>query len=57
MDRKVIYVNSWLDARIKNIRDDAMLPITQKGVYFHHRLQLLIVVKDELDDSITNWLP
>lgn len=53
---KVIYAQSWRDASVNAISDDAMLPIA-KGVYFHHRLQTLIVIKDEILPAIAANLP
>lgn len=54
----VVYINDWSDSSVAAIRDDVMLPIG-KGIYFHHRLQLLIVVKDEVQEwsEVTNYLP
>ncbi len=54
--RKVVYAQSWDDSGVKEISDDAMLPVS-RGVYFHHRLQLLIVIKDEILPSIAAHLP
>lgn len=48
---KVIYVQGLYDPEISD-----MLPV-REGIYFHHRLQLLIVVRDELSPAIAAHLP
>lgn len=55
---EVKYINDWSenDPTIIEIRDDAMLPVS-KGVYYHSRLRLLIVVSNELDSNVARYLP
>lgn len=52
----VIYVQTIHAPEISDIIDDAMLPVSE-GIYFHHRLQLLIVVRDQLPPAIAAHLP
>ncbi len=56
LTQKVNFIQNWKDPEIRSIRDDCMLKIAN-GVYFHQRLQVTIIVEDELPAAISNWLP
>lgn len=55
---KVVYVQDWDDYRVSALEDDAKLEIG-KGIYFNYRLQLLIVIKEEVAEysQVTHYLP
>jgi hypothetical protein len=53
---EVIYVKTLRDSRIADIIDDVMIPLSP-GVSFHVRLQLLIVVEEDLMFDAGNFLP
>ncbi|WP_326554657.1 hypothetical protein [Micromonospora sp. NBC_01813] len=52
----MLYVDSWRDERVAELANDCMLSVGQ-GVHFHHRLQLLIVVKSGLPGPVAAHLP
>lgn len=56
MTHRVLYVDSWRDERVAELANDCMLSVGQ-GVHFHHRLQLLIVVKSGLPGPVAAHLP
>jgi hypothetical protein len=43
----VVIVNNWNDSRVTDIASDCMERYAS-GIYFHHRLGMLIIVNDEL---------
>jgi hypothetical protein len=58
MDYKnVLYISNWADPRVIDIRNDAMLPLLDGEIFYHHRLQLLIVVEQQMPSSISRYLP
>ena len=55
---EVYYIRNWYDndSQINAIRGDVFYRVTD-GMYFHRRLQLTIVVLDELNPEIAKRLP
>jgi hypothetical protein len=54
--KSCIIIQNWNDPRVIDIRDDCMLPLSA-GVYFHHRLASVIIVKSEMIDYLAAVLP
>jgi hypothetical protein len=52
----IILAETWDDPRIAHVQEDCMLPIAQ-GVYFHHRLQSVIMIRIALPPAVANSLP
>jgi hypothetical protein len=51
MNPKTIFVCNWSDPKVQSFRDDCMAQLSP-GVYFHVRLNTVIVVNRELKNPI-----